>query len=80
MGKNKIGNNVLGKITPSKTEIEFSLPPHLLTLRLTWEKQENRTLSDEEFRVRLQKYLEESKQQQSRREKQPKFPSNIKYV
>lgn len=80
MGKKKIGTDVIGKIKPTKTEFEINLPPHFLKLRLTWEKQENRTLSDEEFRMRLQKYLEESKQKQSRREKQPKFPSDTKYV
>jgi hypothetical protein len=85
MGKKSIGTDVLGKIKPTKTEVELNLPPHILTLRLTWEKQENRTLTDEEFRLRLQKYLQENKrleseQNQRRRQKQPEFPADTKIV
>lgn len=58
----KIGTNVLKKkvkeLKPTKAELEIKIPPgpvDLFTLRLTWEKEANRKLTDEEFKRLLQK-------------------------
>jgi hypothetical protein len=76
MGMNKIGKDVLGKVTPSKVELTLNLPPQIAQLKLTWEKQENRTLSDEEFEIRLRKWLEEKRAKRFRKDKQPRIPRN----
>ena len=58
----KIGKDVLKKkakeLKPTKTELEIKIPPRpldLFTLRLTWEKEANRKLTDEEFERLLRK-------------------------
>jgi len=51
----------LTKLNPDKKELEFTLTPPYVKLRLTWEKKEGRKLSDKEFKQRLEVHLRKSK-------------------
>ena len=80
MGKDTIGKNVLNKITPSKVEIALNLPPNLLQLKVIWEKEENRALSEEELQKRYLIWLLENKAQRNEKKGQRRIPSNVNVV
>jgi hypothetical protein len=80
MAKSKIGKDVVGKVTPSKVELTLNLPPQIMQLKLTWEKQEKRTMSDEEFQIRFQKWLEEKETQRLAKIRQPRIPPDVARV
>jgi hypothetical protein len=77
---NSIGTDVLCKgkrVLPSKVELTIK-PPHpldFMQLKIQWEKEEQRELSDEEFRHRLEEYLRRF--QRRRKEPKSKIPKDV---
>jgi len=67
-----IGKDVLSKakkITPSKAELTIKAPPpfDLLQLKLKWEKEEKRQISEEEFKRRFEQYKKRFQEKQRRK-------------
>ena len=85
----KIGEDVLGKgrkLLPKEIELTAKLPSPLdmISLRVKWEKEKNRKLTDEEFKMMLQEYIKSRRIAPSSgkkvRTKSPRVPKQVRYV
>ena len=76
----KIGKDVLKKSIPSKAEITLKAPSpfDIIQLKLQWEREENRRLSDEEIEQRLRKYIRQGKLKRNIQERKSKSKSTKK--
>lgn len=54
--KGRTANAKLKKLLPNSAELDLSLPP-FVKLRLKWEKEEGRQMTDQEARERILVYL-----------------------
>jgi len=78
-----IGTDVLNKakdIVPSKVELTIKPPSPVdfIQLKLEWEREEGRKLSEEELSYRLEEYMK--KLQEKKLKRQLKMPRQVKYV
>lgn len=79
--KRTLGSNVLRRAIPSKVEITLK-PPYpldIVQLRIQWESEENRKLSDREFQYRLKKYIKLLEKNEKKKRKR-KVPRQTAYV
>lgn len=68
------------KSIPSKAEITLKPPTpfDIIQLKLQWEREENRKLSDEEIEQRLRKYIQQEKLKRNIQKRRPKSKSTKK--
>jgi len=82
MGKKRassIGKDVLKKAMPSKAELTLNFPFNIVQLKMQWEKDAKRPLSEEEFQQRLRKFLKTQAKPQ-KRQRGHRVPPEVDYI